>query len=104
MSKLGIHKYFQVGDIVKNPSVWGDKQLFIIYRMGGNDYYPELVVHFYGKPRTPKYKCNFGVGDTILVNSLNRPFRKVKKNMLLRLVKKGHFEATREFLIRTHNK
>lgn len=101
---LGIHKYFKVGDIVKNPSIWGDKMLFVVYSLAGTSYNPELYVHFFGKPKTPKWKCNFSVSDTMLINSVERPFRKVKKEMLLRLVKKGHFEATREFIIRTHNK
>ena len=101
---LGIHKYFKEGDIVKNPDIWGDKQLFVVDKLSGNEYYPELGVHFFGRPPTPKWRCNFGVNDVILANSLNRPFKKVKKAMLLKLVRKKHFEAMREFIIRSHSK
>ena len=45
--KENIWKYFKVGDIVKNPDVWGDK-LFVIYKKAGNAYCPEFYVYPYG--------------------------------------------------------
>lgn len=98
-----IHKYFQVGDIVVNESIWGN-MLFIIHSFGGNTYLPEAYVHRYGKPNTTKHSCNWDIRETTLVDSPKRPFRKFKKELLLKLLKKGNVEAKREFIIRANKK
>jgi hypothetical protein len=98
-----IHKYFRVDDIVANADIWGDA-LFVVHGFGGNAYLPELYVHRYGKPKTIANSCNWDVRDTELVNAPKRPFKKLKTNMLLKLIKKHNEEAKREFIIRTNIK
>lgn len=102
-----IHRYFRLDDIVINEDIWG-KQLFVIHGFGGNWYLPELYVHRYGKPRTIGNSCNWDVRLTTLINSSHRPFKKLKKPQLLKLLKSGSDrvkeDIKREMLIRTNRK
>jgi hypothetical protein len=95
----GKYKYYKIGDIVRNEMVWGDI-LFVIERFIGNDYAPEAVVHFRNKPLDNGHKCNFGIEEMKLVNSPNRPFKKLKIEVLRKILKTGNEEAKREFIIR----
>lgn len=101
--KENIWKYFKVGDIVKNPDVWGDK-LFVIYKKAGNAYCPEFYVYPYGKDKSPGRMCIFAVSMTKLYNTNKRPFRKLSKPMLIKVMNKGNIEARREFFIRLNQK
>lgn len=96
---LKIHRYFRSGDIVRNKEIWG-KKLFIIHGFGGNDYLPELYVHPLGEQPTVGNSCNWRVGDTKLIRSEKRPLRKIKNELLMKLLKKGNIEAKREFILR----
>lgn len=102
-----IHRYFRKGDVVINEDIW-DKQLFIIHGFGGNWYLPMLYVHPYGKPRTIGNSCNWDVRCTTLIDSHNRPLKKLKKTQLIRLLKTGSArvkeEIKREMIIRTNKK
>lgn len=95
-----VHKYFRIGDIVKNELIWG-KQLFVVHGFGGNAYLPELYVHFYGKPQTITNTCNFDLRDVMLIDSPKRPLKKMDKKIILKLLKNGNEEAKREFIIRS---
>ena len=95
-----IHGYFKIGDIVKNESVWGDI-LFVIHGLHGNSYQALLSVHFRSKPINIKNTCNFKVTDTKLVNSYQRPFKNLSKDILLKVLAKGNIEAKRELIIRS---
>jgi len=95
-----IHGYFKEGDIVKNESVWGDI-LFVIHGFHGNKYQPEFSVHFANKPICIKNTCNFTLSDTKLINSYRRPFIKLKKEVIIKLLSKGNIEAKRELIIRS---
>lgn len=99
MKDSRIWKYFKVGDIVRNPEIWG-KKLFVIHGLGGNAYCPELYVHDYGSLKTPGRSCNFMVSMTKLYNAPKRPFRKLPKANLIKVMNKGNMEAKREFFIR----
>ena len=102
-----IHRYFRLEDVVINEDIWG-KKLFIIHGFGGNSYFPELYVHNYGKPKTTGNSCNWDVRETKLVNSPHRPFKKLKKEQLLKLLKTGSEkikeDIKREIIIRTNRK
>ena len=102
-----IHKYFRLEDVVINDDIWG-KQLFVIRGFGGNWYLPELYVYRYGKPKTIGNFCNWDVRLTKLINSPNRPFKKLKKSQLIKLMKTGSEkvkeEIKREMIIRTNRK
>lgn len=98
-----IHKYFRIGDIVRNEEIWG-KQLFVIHGFGGNYYLPEIYVHPFGKDKTVGNSCNWDVADTKLISCSKRPFRKLDKKVLIKLLKKGNEEAKREFIIRTRKR
>lgn len=98
-NKKNIHKYFKVGDIVRCEEIWG-KQLFVVDRLTGNWYLPELIVYFHNKPKTPGNMCNFSVCATKLIKSNNRPFRKLKMTVLSKLLKKGNVDAIREIILR----
>lgn len=94
-----IWKHFKVGDIVKCPAIWGNK-LFQVYRLSGNEYLPELNVIEYRKLNSNSNKCNFNVRDVKLYDCPKRPFIKLNKSSLIRVMNKGNVEAKREFLIR----
>lgn len=94
-----IHKYFKVGDIVRNEDIWG-RQLFIVDRLFGNAYQPLLIVHPYGKEKTVGNMCNFVLSMTKLVDARNRPLKKIPQSTLIKLVKNGNMEAKREFIMR----
>lgn len=101
--KIKAHKYFKLGDVVRNEEIWGNK-LFVIFGFGGNNYLPELYVYPFGKERKIADQCNWNVADTKLVNAPKRPFRKVPKKKVIQLMSKGIEEARREFFIRVNNK
>lgn len=48
--------------------------------------------------------CNFDVRETKLITSPHRPFRKLPKKNLLKLMSKGNVEAKREFMMRLNSK
>ena len=96
---MKIHRYFRLGDIVRNEEVWGNK-LFVIHGFGGNSYLPELYVHPWGKERTVGNSCNFDARVTKLFSFNKRPLRKLKTKLLLKLVRNGNEDAKREFIIR----
>lgn len=98
-----IWKYFRHKDIVKEESIWGNK-LFEVNGFFGNSYCPLISVYMCGKPRRNKNKCNFDVRLTKLITAPHRPFRKMSKEVLLKLMKKGNIEAKREFMMRINNK
>ena len=85
---MKIHRYFRLGDIVRNEEVWGNK-LFVIHGFGGNSYLPELYVHPWGKERTVGNSCNFDARVT---------------KLLLKLVKNGNEDAKREFIVRNRKR
>lgn len=102
-----IHKYFHLGDIVINYEIW-DKHLFVIRGFGGNWYLPEIYVCRYGKPKKISNFCNWDVRCTSLIDSPNRPFKKLKKVQLVKLLKSGSEkvkeEIKREMIIRINKK
>lgn len=93
------HRYFRPGDIVRNKEVWG-KKLFVIHGLGGNDYLPELYVHPLGEKPTVGNSCNWDARSAKLIQSTKRPLKKLKTELLIRLLKKGNIEARREFILR----
>lgn len=102
-----VWKYFKNGDIVRDEeeSVWG-KTKFEIVSFHGNWYCPLVMAnivgkfHSNGKPQT----CNLDVRFIKLLGAKQRPFRNVKRKVLLNLLKKGVVEAKREFMIRLNTK
>jgi hypothetical protein len=100
-----IWKYFKIGDVIRDAddSIWGDK-LFEIYSFHGNDYLPLVSVYFYGKPKINKNMCNFDIREIKLINAFHRPFKKLKKTDLIKLMKRENIEAKREFIIRLNTK
>ena len=94
-----IHKYFKVGDIVRNEDIWG-KQLFIVDKLFGNAYQPLLIVHPYGKPKTVGTMCNFVLSMTKLIDCPKRPLKKIPQSTLIKLLRNGNVDAKREFIMR----
>lgn len=97
--KRDIYNGIKVGDIVTNKKIWGDKK-FEVKKLTGNDYLPELFVKELYKPDTVGNYCNFNVRCTQLYDSCNRPFKRLNKKILHKLILKKNTEAKREFLIR----
>lgn len=106
-TKGSIYKYFRLNDEVINEEIWG-KQLFIIHGFGGNAYLPELYVHRRGETVTAANSCNWNVRNTQLINSPKRPFKKLKKIQLSKLLISGKEkvkeEVKREIVIRANQK
>jgi len=100
-----VWRYFKNGDIVRDSedSIWG-KKLFEIYYFHGNSYLPLVSAHFVGKPKTNGNMCNFDLRELKLITAKNRPFKKLKKTALLKLMKKGNVEAKREMIMRINSK
>lgn len=98
-----VWKYFRHGDIVKDEYVWGNK-LFKVHSFHGNWYCPLMSVYMCGKPKTNGNMCNFDVRLTKLITSPHRPFRKIPKKTLVKLMSKGNVEAKREFIMRINSK
>lgn len=98
-----VWKYFKHGDIVKDEYVWGDK-LFEVHSFHGNWYCPLMSVYMCGKPKTNRNMCNFDVRETKLITAPHRPFRKIPKKTLVKLMSKGNVEAKREFIMRINSK
>lgn len=98
-------KYFRVGDIVKDEdeSVWGNK-LFEISKMHGNEYLPLVIAYFVGKEKNTENMCNFDVRNIRLITNPKRPFRKLPKTQLFKLMQRGVLEAKREFIMRVNSK
>lgn len=99
-----IWKYFKIGDVVINKSVWGSNRKFIIDKMYGNAYCPILDVHPKLEAKRNGNTCLFNPDDTTLIDAPKRPLSKLKKAILLTMVRKGNIEAKRELLIRLYNK
>lgn len=95
MNKQSYHGYYKKGDVVKDKEVWGD-ELFLVEDFGGNAYLPVLHVRFINKKR----EMSLPTQTTTLINSGNRPLKKMKTRILIKMLKKGIEEAKREFIIR----
>ena len=98
--KKGKRVEFKKGDVVKCPSIWGDKYKFTIVGLFGNDYSPMAVCHMNGKPETPSNICNIDKRNLVLIGAIKRPMSKVMTSALERLAKRGIPEAIRELEIR----
>ena len=72
--------------------------------MYGNSYCPILDVHPINRDKTNGNTYLFNVSMVKLVGAARRPLLKLKKDLLLKLMKKGNLEAKREFLIRVYYK
>ena len=99
-----VFKYFKIGDYVINKGVWGTKKKFIIDKMYGNAYCPILDVHPAYESKTNGNTCLFDIFMTKLVGARKRPLAKLKKEVVMKMMRKGNVEAKREFLIRAYNK
>lgn len=102
-----VWKYFKRGDIVIDSpdSTWGNTK-FVITFFHGNWYCPLLSVNICGKfykSGRPERR-NMYVPDVRLINATKRPFRKMKKIPLLKLMGKGNIEAKREVMMRINTK
>ena len=104
---MPIQNYFKTGDIIRDSedSIWGNT-LFKIIGFHGNDYCPMVITNICGKfyPSGKPQLCNLDIRKVRLFNSANRPLRKMKKAVLLKLLAKGNLEAKREFKIRVNTK
>lgn len=102
--KMGIFRYFKVGDIVRDApnSVWGNK-LFEIKNFHGNAYLPLASAYFVGKPKTNTNMVNLDLRKIKLMSAPKRPLKNINEKTLLNLIQKGNIEAEREFLIRINN-
>jgi len=100
-----IWKYFKVGDIIRDgdDSIWGNK-LFEIHSFHGNAYLPLVSTYFAGKAKRIRNRCNFDIRTTKLIRAPHRPFKKIKKSVLIMLMNKGNIEAKREFMMRLNTK
>ena len=98
-----IHRYYKIGDVVRNEGQCGER-LFVIHGFGGNEYLPEVYVYPRGQQWTPGNQYNWNVKDIRLIDALKRPLRKIPKAKLIPLMKRNVEEAQREFIIRTNNK
>jgi len=94
-------RYFKIGDVVTNETSFGKKKRFVIISMRGNSYCPLIDVHPIFKE---KVVCTFIPSLMKLVDSPNRPFRRLKRDVLLKVNKKGNVEAKREITMRLYNK
>ena len=97
-------KYFKVNDVVINEAVWGHNKKFIVDKMYGNTYCPIIEVHPISENKTNGNTCLFSVDGTKLADCWKRPLKKLQKDRVIKLMKKGNVEAKREFLIRIFNK
>lgn len=102
-----VWKYFKRGDIVKDSedSVWGNA-LFEVTFFHGNWYCPMMSTNVIGKfyKSGRPQECNLDVREARLISARKRPFRKMKKIPLLKLMAKGNEEARREFTMRVNTK
>lgn len=100
-------KYFKIGDIVKDSrdSIWGETR-FVVVSLLGNWYCPILYSHIVGKfyPSGKPQECNLDARTARLINADKRPFKKVPKKVLLKIMNKGNLDAKREFMIRLNIK
>lgn len=99
-----IWKYFKIGDIVINKSIWGSNKKFVIDKMYGNTYCPIIDVHPINVSKTNENTCLFNPNDTTLISAPKRPLSKLKKVVLLKMVRNNNIEAKRELLMRLYNK
>lgn len=101
MKKLELHK----GDIVLDMqgSSWGNTK-FMIEEFHGCKNLRLAWAHQLYKPNMNKYHCNLIVGLVRLVDSMDRPMRKLNKVVLIKLMNKGIMEARREFMMRVNSK
>lgn len=97
-------KYFKIGDCVINEDIWGARKKFVIDKMYGNAWCPIIDVHPIHECKTAGNTCLFAVSMTKLIDAPKRPFLKLKKSALIKIMKRGNIEAKREFLIRIYNK
>lgn len=98
-----VWRYFRRGDIVRCEEIWG-KKLFEVASFHGNWYCPLMTVYESGKPKTVGNICNFFVPNTKLITSPNRPFQRLPKKALVKLLAKGNEEAKRELIMRKNQK
>lgn len=97
-------KYFKIGDIVINKEVWGISKKFVVDKMYGNNYCPIIEVHPLYERKTNGNTCLFSVSLTRLIGASKRPLSKLKKEIVIKMMKRGNIDAKREFLIRLYNK
>lgn len=99
--------YLKPGDIVKDfkGSIWKDTTFEITF-FHGNWYCPLVLTNICGRyyPNGNPERCNLYAREVRLVDAPKRPFRKLNKVTLCKLVAKGNIEAKREFKIRVNTK
>lgn len=100
-----IWKYFKNGDIIQDSknSVWGNK-LFEIYYFHGNSYSPLVSAFMIDKPKSNENRFNFDIREIRLISSRVRPFGKLEKSVLIKLMQKNNIEAKREMIMRINAK
>ncbi len=100
-----VWKYYKTGDIIRDSedSVWG-KKLFEIDSFHGNAYLPLVTAYMVGKPKTISNMCNFDLRRIKLITCDKRPLRKLQRDAILKIMKKGNVEAKREFMMRLNTK
>lgn len=98
-----VWRYFRRGDIVRCEEIWG-KKLFKVHSFHGNWYCPMMTVYECGKPKTNAHACNFCVTETKLITAPHRPFHRLPKKALVKLLIKGNEEAKRELIMRNNQK
>lgn len=102
-----VWRYFKRGDIVRDSedSTWG-KTLFRITYFHGNWYCPMVSTEIVGKyyPSGKPQRCNLDVRFIKLISTSKRPYKKLPKKVLIKMMNKGNLEAKREFMIRLNTK
>lgn len=103
MCNAMINKYnlFREGDVVMDfkGSVWGDVKFIVL---GFSENGATTYAREFGRPDTLRYRCNLVTKHMRLVGADNRPFRRIAKIPLLKMMSKGVVEARREFNIRVN--
>lgn len=91
---------FRKDDVVIDPSCYYPNKKWVVSKLTGNDYCPELFVFAKGLPRTTRNCCNLDRRTAQLIDATKRPFRKIPMKTLLKLRLSGNVEAEREFEMR----
>jgi len=102
-----IWRYLKKGDIIMDSktSCWGNLK-FEIYDFHGNWYCPLVSSYIIGKNYSSGRRdmCNLDARYVRLIGAVNRPFFKLNKISLAKLIAKGNIEAKRELKIRINLK
>lgn len=102
MRTFDTFKLLKVGDIFieKNST---SKKKFVVNKFFGSEYLVMVSCYSIKKNNSNANLMNIPLNEILLIDSNYRPYKKLDKRFLMKMIKNKNLEAKREFIIRNNS-